>query len=178
MNEQLKLIEGMKRLKVVEKKLLRNIEMIQQYSSAVSTEKSPFGTDDAQKAKVKELVQANTDLVTEYLHLKSRVDMTNLTTMVTMGKREYRISDLLVLRRSLAKLYEKTFAAMNTFYGDQNLGRQTRNVSLQGGEKPPHVVRFYNEQDKFDALADWQGVQDEIEQRLEVINATTNLVTI
>jgi regulator of replication initiation timing len=177
-NEEMKLIEGMKKLRVLEKKIARNTERISQYASAPSNEKPTFGTEQEQKKQVKELVQANVDLTTEYLNLKQRVDMTNLTTVVNIGKRTYKLSDLLVLRRGLAKLMEKTWHSLSTEYGDRRLSSMRGNVVLQAGEKQPFVVKIYDENDKFEQLQDWQSLQDEIEQRLEVINATTQLVTL
>jgi hypothetical protein len=178
MNEPMKLIEGMKKLKVLEKHIDRNTERIFMYSSAPSNEKPTFGDEKEQRAQVKGLIQSNKDLVDEYLHLKQRVDMTNLVTTVTIGKRTLKLIDLLILRRGLAKRMERTFGALCTDYADKRLAGMQRNISPQPGEKAPHAIRFYDENDKFEGLQDWQNLQDEIEQRLEVINATTELVTI
>lgn len=178
MNESMKLIEGMKKLKVLEKHMGRNTERIQQYSSVPSNEKPTFGDEKVQRQEVQALIQSNTDIVAEYLHLKKRVDMTNLTVEVTIGKRKLAIGDLLILRRGLAKLMEKTFHALNTQYAELRLGQMQRSIALQPGEKPPFIIRLYDENEKFDKLQDWQSLQDEIEQRLEVINATTDLVEI
>lgn len=174
----MKLIEGMKKLKVLEKKIDRNTETIQMYASAPSNEKPTFGNELDQRKQVKELIQSNNDLMQEYLNLKKQVDMTNLQTNVTIGKREFKLIDLLVLRRGLAKRMARTYSALNTNYADARLSNMQRNIALQQGEKPPHAVRFYDEMEKMEALQDWQSLQDEIEQRLEVINATTELVEI
>jgi hypothetical protein len=178
MNEPMKLIEGMKKLKVLEKHLDRNTDRIQMYSSAPSNEKPTFGDEKEQRKQVAELIQSNKDLVTEYLHLKQRVDITNLTTDVTIGTRGFKLIDLLVLRRGLAKRMAKTYQALSTTYADARLQQIGRNIALQSGEKPPFAVRFYDEKEKFENLQDWQSLQDEIEQRLEVINATTELITL
>jgi len=178
MNEPMKLIEGMKKLKVLEKHIDRNTERITQYAAIPSNEKPTFGDDKEQRAQVKGLIQSNKDLVDEYLHLKQRVDMTNLVTTVTIGKRTFKLIDLLILRRGLAKRMEKTFHGLTTDVADRRIAGMSRNISLQPGEKAIHAVRFYDENEKFEGLQDWQGLQDEIEQRLEVINATTDLVTI
>ena len=178
MNEKMALIEGMKKLKVLEKKIDQNTTRIQLYASAPSNEKPTFGDASAQTKEVEGLIQSNTDLVAEYLHLKRRVDMTNLTTSVSIGKRQYQLIDLLILRRGLAKHMMATFSALNTSYADQRLAQMGRNIALQPGEKAPSVLRFYDETKKFEQMQDWQNLQDEIEQRLEVINATTDLVTL
>lgn len=175
MNEPLKLIEGMKKLKVLEKHIDRNTERIYMYSSCPSNEKPTFGDEREQRKQVEELIQSSKDLLTEYLHLKQRVDLTNLMTTVTIGKREFKLIDLLILRRGLAKRMEKTYHALSTDYADKRLSQMQRNIALQPGEKPPHSIRFYDEKEKFENLQDWQTLQDEIEQRLEVINATTEM---
>jgi hypothetical protein len=176
MNEPMKLIEGMKKLKVLEKKLDRNAEQIQMYASAPSNEKPAFGDEKEQKAKVQGLIQSSKDILAEYMELYQRVTKTNLITTVTIGTRTFKLVDLLVLRRGQAKRMAKSFSALNTSYADGRIASMGR--VTQPGEKPPVPVRFYNESEKMEAMQDWMSLQDEIEQRLEVINATTDLVTV
>jgi hypothetical protein len=169
----MKLIEGMKQLKVIEKKILHNSQRIQEYAAIVSTERPIFGTEDAQRKQVNELIQSNTDLAKEYLALKKRVDLTNIQTMVTIGKETFSISDLLQIKRTVATLMRSTYTALNDNVAASRL------MSVRGqptNEKTPHVDRMYDEQAKFAGLQYWQGLQDEIEVRIEVINATTELV--
>ncbi|MHA1817343.1 MAG: hypothetical protein ACTSX1_15180, partial [Candidatus Heimdallarchaeaceae archaeon] len=84
MEKDLMLVEGMKTLRVIEKKMTHNQSDIQRYASQVSTEKPYFETEEKQAGEVKKLVQANTDLMTRYLNLKQRVEYTNLMTVVEM----------------------------------------------------------------------------------------------
>jgi hypothetical protein len=168
----------MKRLKLIEKRMDANSQRIQQYASAPSNEKPYFGDEDAQRKEVASLTQANRDLTNEYLNLKSQVDMTNLVTKVTIGKDTFTLLSLLVFRRGLSKKMQATFHALN----DKNAEERMRAYQVRGstgtGEKAPSIVRFYDEKQKFIDLQYWQGLDDDIEQRLEVINATTELVTI
>ena len=168
----MKLIEGMKSLKVIEKKILHNSQRIQEYAAIVSTERPIFGTEDAQRKQVNELIQSNTDLAKDYLALKKRVDLTNIQTMVTIGKDSFSISDLLQIKRTVATLMRGTYNALNDTVASQRLN----SVRGQTTEKTPHIDRMYDEQAKFAGLQYWQGLQDEIEVRIEVINATTELV--
>ena len=173
MTEAIKLIEGMKKLKIIEKHMQKNAERIQQYASLVSNERPIFASEQDQRKEIAALVQSNEDLLKEYLNLKKRVDMTNLATKVTIGKDVFTLADLLILRRGLSKRMQITFSAMNDTVADAKI--RTQRIT-QAGEKPLHVVRLYDEKEKFERLQYWQGLEDEIEQRLEVINATTNLV--
>lgn len=170
----MKLIEGMKRLKIIEKKMLHNAERINQYASMLSTERPIFGTDTEQRKQVEQLIQSNVDLGKEYLSIKCRVDKTNLETVVTVGKENFAIADLLQIKRSVAALMKRTYQSLN----DQQAEMRLRTIRQQpaAGEKPPHVERMYDENKKYEGLQYWQGLEDEIEQRLEVINATTELV--
>lgn len=174
MTEPTKLIEAMKKLKVIEKRIDANSLRIQEYASLASNERPYFSTEKEQGNQVASLIQANKDLVAEYLNLKKRVDMTNLKTQVTIGKDSFAIADLLILRRGLSKKMQVTFHALNDKQALQKIQVQQRVTPI--GEKAPFVIRCYEENQKHEWLQYWQGLDDEIEQRLEVINATTPLV--
>jgi hypothetical protein len=169
----MKLIEGMKHLKVIEKKMGHNAVRISEYAAIVSTEKPIFGTEVEQRKQVEQLIQSNTDLATEYLNLKKRVDLTNIQTQVTIGKQTFSISDLLQIKRTVAKLMETTYQALN----DQLAERRLVGMRQQaGGDKVARVERMYDETRKYEGLQHWQALRDEIETRIEVINATTELI--
>lgn len=166
----MKLIEAMKRLRLIEKKMDGNCSDITRYSSIVSTERAYFDSETEQKREVIGLVQSNVDLMNEYLKLKRSIEYTNLTVTVSMGETKYTISDLLVLKRKLAKKMQETFASMN----DSGAERRMRNVSSTG-DKPPQVIRLYDEKVRNEGLRAWSDLYYEIDSRLEVINATTDL---
>lgn len=167
----MKLIEGMKNLKVLEKRMETNVERIQQYAAIVSTEKPVFANEIEQRAQVASLITANEDLVKEYMDVKKRVDLTNLNTVVTIGKESFTISDLLVLRRGLGRKAMRTYSALN----DTQAESRMRSINKVSGDKTPQIERMYDEKDKYAGQKKWQDLLDEIETRLEVINATTDL---
>jgi len=169
----MKVIQGLKQLKVVEKRMEANRKRIEDYASMVSTERPLFESEDTQKKEIMALVQANMDLGVEYRELKKQVDRTNLTIEVTVGKDTYTIADLLILRRSLAKTMINTYKALNDNTGQIRLRNFTSRVT-EG--KTPTVVRLYDEKVKNAGMKEWIDLLDEIEMRLEVINATTDLV--
>jgi len=140
MNEALKLIEGMKKLKVITKKMQGNTERIQQYASIPSNERPYFSTEAEQTGEVKSLIQANEDLVKEYLNLKKRIELTNLKTQVTIGKNSYALADLLVLRRGLSKSMQMTFAALNdnSAEGREELVKRIKGIRNRGKNDETH----------------------------------------
>lgn len=173
MEKDLMLVEGMKTLRVIEKKMTHNQGDIQRYASQVSTEKPYFETEEKQANEVKKLVQANTDLMSRYLNLKQRVEYTNLMTVVEMDGVKYTISELLIIQRKLASMMFSTFNALNDNEGNARL-RHT--PAPQSGTAAPHVVRFYKEEEKRAGARKWQDLMNNIITRLEVINATTPLL--
>lgn len=173
----MKLIEGMKTLRVLEKRMATNSQRINQYASILSSERPLFSTEAQQRQEVKSLIQANEDLAKEYLELKKRVDLTNIKTQVQISKRSFSISDLLVIKRGIAKLMRQTYQALNDGQATTRLQATRGQFSgAQTGEKGPRIERLYEEKDKIAGLQEWQDLEDEIETRLEVINATTDLV--
>jgi hypothetical protein len=166
------IVEGMKTLGIIEKKMNNNTRDIQRYASQVSTERPLFETEDKQKRAIKELTQSNVDLMQRYLHLKTRVEYSNLMTTVEMGGVSYSISELLVIQRKLAAMMLGTYNALNDTEGQSRL----RLTSQPQTGETPHVVRFFREEDKRDQQRVWQDLIDNIITRLEVINATTPLL--
>src|SRR4030042_3057063 len=170
----MKITEAMKRLKVIEKRMVGNMQDITRYYSAISSEKLLFQTEDKQKAEVRQLIQANSDLLKEYLVLKKKIEKTNLTITVELGGANYVLSDLLIIKRKLAKLMMDTYAAINDSMGEQRLRGASGIRDTEG--KAPYIVRLYDEKAKNDGRRHWMELYDSIASRLEVINATTDIV--
>jgi len=170
----MKIIEGMKELRIIEKKMLRNHGDITKYASLLSTERPLFETEDAQKKEVKSLIQSNQDLMDNYLDLKQNLEYTNLMTKVEMSGKEYSISELLVLKRKLAKQMMETYSSLNDTVARNSLVRRPASKD----EKTPEVLRLYREEDRNAGLRKWQDLYDNIDSRLEVINAMNDIVDI
>lgn len=183
----MKLIEALKNLKTVEKRIEKNAQMIGQYAAWVSTETPPFETEDKQREEVKSLIQANLDLEREYLRLKIAIDYTNLNTKVTIGERTHCITELLILNgKATADSYGKrqkipgaakfrfsTYNALNAAPAAQRMQQiYTRGID---GTNPPKVICAFSEAEKNKALTEWDSFIQAIDAKLEVVNAETEL---
>jgi len=166
----MKLIEGMKHLKVLEKRIDRTAGNIQQYSSALSNEKLPFGSEDEQKAKIASLVQSGKDLATEWLTLKRDIEYTNTMIMVEITGREYAISQLLQIRRMMGGKVASLYKAMNDSDAENRFGRRY----AAGGDIT--IIKLYDEEEKMKDTESWLAFCDAIDSKLEVINATTDVI--
>ena len=171
----MKIVEALKGLRVIEKKIKKNTEQIGEYSSILSNEKSLFGDEKGQEKKVRELIQSNQDLLTYYLKVKRAIEKTNLVATVEVGGVKYTLSDALTIKRKMARHMLDTYNALSTRTGDAKLGMRRMSVSGDPNQIIS-VLRMYQETDKLDGLTKWQDLYDNLESRLEVINATTDLV--
>lgn len=167
----MKLIEAMKRLKVIEKRIADNNKQVSSYCTILSTERPAFETEEAQKKEVKSLLQSSEDLIKEYLTLKRKIEKTNLVTEVTMNGTVYTIADLLVIKRKLAAIGQSVYTSLS------DSGANSRRGYAGGGATDKvQVVRLYDEKERNTKLLEWQNLYNEIDSRLEVINATTDVV--
>jgi hypothetical protein len=168
----MKIIEALKKLKVIEKRIARNCADINKYASVLDSEKPAFVTEEAQKDEVNKLIQSCEDLGKEYLKLKSQIEATNLSVKATVGGCTYSLSELLVIKRKLAKMMEPVYAALNKDAAEKHM--------LRGYDRDQkaQVIQLYDETVKNENLRKWQELYEEIDSRLEVINATEDLVEV
>jgi hypothetical protein len=166
------IIEGMKELKLIEKKMEQNCMRILEYSSICSTELAKFSSEEVQRKEVQGLVQSNLDLATRYMEIKRAIERTNLATIVAFDKKNYTVSDLLVLKRKLESVIIKTYNSLS------DLSAKTKQPSFQrvAGDQVVTVKQLYDEKSKYDALNSWHELFNAVTGRLEVVNATTNLI--
>ena len=96
----MKLIEALKIQKRISSRIAKNCDLINKYSSRLSTEKSYFETDEEQKNEIEKLLQSNKDLVNRYLTIKKCIDYTNIVMSVDIDGKRYSIADLLNMKRN------------------------------------------------------------------------------
>lgn len=166
------IIEGMKELRLIEKKMKVNSQRILEYSSIISTEKPYFATEEEQGKQVKGLIQSNLDLADRYMKIKRAIERTNLETRITFGEKKFTLSDLLTLKRKLIASIQETYHALS------DTAAQAKKNSFQrvSGDKEVSIKRLYDENEKHQSLRYWMELLSEMDGRLEVVNATTSLI--
>lgn len=177
----MKLIEALKNTKTIEKRIEKNCELIRQYAAWVSVETPAFETEERQRQEVASLVQANLDLEKEFLRLKVAIETTNLATRVAIGAQEYSIAELNVLRgnrktglKGSGQFRLGTYSALS----GQLAAQRMQQIFSKGidAANPPRVITAYAEADKNKALREWDELLSQIDGRLEVVNAETELL--
>lgn len=164
------IIEALKEIKLIEKKIKDNTERINQYASQLSNEKPLMGSENEQKQKIKEMIQTNFDLADRICELNRNINYTNLITKVSFDKKDYFIIDLIKLKQKYGNLILDGLKALNT-----NSANKKINMFLKQSGESIAPVLFYDENYKYKLLNEWESFLSQIESRLEVINATTEL---
>ena len=90
---------------------------------------------------------------------------------VDMQGQTYTISDLLIIKRKMGIRMVKTYQALN----DSRAQYRHKHTPRYEGESPK-VEILYSEKEKLDNIRKWQDLIAMIDSRLEVINATTDLL--
>jgi 16S rRNA C1402 N4-methylase RsmH len=173
---EMTITEGLKKLKLIEKRIQKNCAEIVKYSSLLSTERPIFETENKQREEVSKLIQANTDLELEYCRIKAMIDYTNLMIYVQIDDENRSIHDWLTLLRKTGKLLIQTYESLT----DKDALTRITMRNLRDKETTnPTIVRLYDENTKRNNLRKWEDLiaGKTIEGRLEVINATTKLMT-
>lgn len=178
----MKIIEGLKELKQITEKLDKNADMISLYASALDNEKLPFETEDKQRKQINEYIQSSKDLISRYLQLKTAIDKTNMETKVQFDFGTFTIHDLILLNPRNAKaartgnyagaMLAQPYTALTTDQADRRLHMLNRNSSSDSIK----VLRFYDEEAKNKELYRISDFLGSISARLEVINATTDII--
>jgi len=163
--------EGLKELKLIEKKLKKNCTLLEKYSSQPSNEKPYFTSEQEQKKEIDAILQSSEDLVKNYLEIHRKINVTNLKTMVEMNGHTYSIHSLIQIRRKLASLIVGVYQSLNdnNYYKSASQFKNSQNIDLT-------VTRFYEEKQKQSKIRHWEDFYNSIDGRLETINATTQLI--
>lgn len=172
---EMTITEGLKKLKLITKRIAKNCEEIERYSSLLSNEKPIFETEVKQREEVRKLIQSNQDLEREYCRIKAMIDYTNLMVIVQIEDEKRTIHSWLTVLRKTGQQLIKTYHSLS----DRDASSRQMRFRDKETNMAPTVLRLYDENEKRTALRKWEDLTSgkTIEGRLEVVNATTHLLT-
>jgi Na+/phosphate symporter len=165
------LIEAMKELGHIEKRIEKTQKRINEYCATLQIERFQFDTEEKQTKEVASLIQSCLDLEANSRLLKMRIEYTNLKTKVEIKGKMYTISELLFMTRKTIPMMLGVFSSLN----ENNARARLRNFTIEPG-KPIQIIKHYKEDYKNTQLDLWQDMKETITGRLEVVNATTQLL--
>lgn len=168
----MKLIEGLKKIKELNKKAEDLKDKVRKHSAHLSNEKSVY---ENQKEQIAKWLQSHHDIVKEILHLQIAIQKTNLATKVTItldnGNIEKTIAEWIHRRRTLAGLQEAIYRSLT----DRNLREGT--IKQSNDERVEvHIVRYYDPAERDKQIELYDNEPKAIDAKLEIVNATTDLI--
>lgn len=170
------IVEALKTKKRLNVKLEDIRRKISDYSAHLDSEKPVYGAD--QRARVQGWVQAHHDLVSKIEELSIAIQKTNLATEVeiTLGGKPVKKSiSQWILRRTGLAAHE---AACHAALQDRNLKDQTVLASDGKTRQTVAVIRYYDPVERDRMVDVYRHEPSMIDQKLEVVNATTQLVDV
>lgn len=169
----MKIIEALKELPLLEKRIQKQTAQIGKYASYGSHVGSAFETEAKQRTELAALVQSNNDLVNRYLSLRKVLNKTNTEVLVTIDKLTLSISEWIAFREKGGKMLIDTFQALTINNGSNDI--RTVQANLNEGAQVG-IVRCFDEKLKNVSINEYQEILDKIDATLEMVNATTDLV--
>lgn len=169
----MKIIEALKELPLIEKRIRKNIQSISEYSSDLDKgdlTDLPFGTADKQRKEIASLIQANNDLIARKAQLRRDLAFTNTQVKVSIDGVDKSISEWIEYRENGMSNLISTYEHLTDKTARSKV--QNSNVDLAQGVK---TIRFYDQKQRDDSIRSYQNIADKIDSSLEIINATTDL---
>jgi len=168
----MKIIEGLKEIKLLQKKAEDLREKIRDHSAILSTEKPVY---ENQKDIINGWLQSHHDILERILSLRIRIQDTNLKTPVTIeldGKAVTKsIAEWVHRRRDLALLENDAWRMLT----DRNLREGI--ISQTDGQKIKiEIVRYFDPMQRDNMKNLYSSEPTMIDSKLEVINAITDLI--
>lgn len=165
---EMTIAEGMKTLRLIEKRVADNAACVQKYAAQPSHEKPIIdGDEQMQRNEIKKLVQSSRDLLMRYRRIHASIAITNLTTFVEFKSLGVvSIHELLQIKRKTGALLGQVLRAMN----DEAARGMTR-----GRLEPTDITYFYDEREMRNQLRELEDTLNSVDSRLETVNATTTL---
>ena len=179
----MKIIEALKEIPLIEKKINSNCQLITQYASYCNKVGPAFKDKAEQEKELKSLIQSNVDLTKRQLSLKRILAKTNAILTVEINELELTIVEWLEYKKKVAELMKKSYLALNMNNGALQLNQFTskgtdgRNSGLSPEMLENQILeRCYDEKTKNAALFVLEETLNKVSASLEIFNAITDLV--
>lgn len=168
----MKIIEALKKIKDLNRKLEDLKEKIGKHSADMDFE-TPVYPD--QRAQIAAWVQGSVDIIREMERLKFCIHKTNLQTMVTITLGDNTItksiSQWIDRRKTLVALEESIYRKLTN--------RGLKDVNIQTSTGTPQLSRvrvYFDAKDKDTKMSVLGEEPSLIDAKLEIVNATTDLI--
>jgi len=171
----MKIIEALKGLKELKRKAEDLRDKVSRHSAYKSTETAVYGTKEDQTKQIKEWLQSHSDLVKEIERLTLCIHKTNLETQVTirLGDKDVTkpIAAWIIRRTELATMEARAWHGLTDRHLSEGMETNSAGEKIQVS-----IVRCYEPKERDNKVMLYTSEPAEINSKLEVINAVTDLI--
>lgn len=173
----MKIIEALKEIPLIEKKIESNMKQISKYASAVQVGDvihSEFKTAEEQQKVFDGLIQSTKALCYRRGRLRNILAKTNATVTFTLNGETNTITEWLEIRNKTLEVLKNLQSSLTTISG--NVALQALPKELFASGAAVQVIKFYDEAFKNSLTDHINNLKYQIDTSLEMLNATTDLV--
>jgi len=172
----MKIIEAMKKVKDLQRKVSDIKGKITQYCVDHDNQEPVYGTYETQKKQVSEWIQACNDIVKEILNLRVAVQKTNCETEVSIdigGKAVTQtIAAWIHRRRDLAQLNKTIYQVLDETKVNLGVGYRDKD----GEERIAKRRLYFDPKVRDEKVEEYNSEPSLIDSALETVNATTDII--
>lgn len=171
----MKIIEALKELPLIEKKLEKNRQLLTAYAASVDAGTAysglKFDTPARQTEEVSALIQSCEDLVARKARVRKALAVTNAGIQVTIDGVTKSITEWI-------EYNQRGFEALERVYGtlsENHVANEARNAKFEPTQGI-RILRHYDEKGRNVRLQQIMETKNKIDTTLETVNATTDLL--
>jgi len=174
----MKIIEGLKKIKDLQRKADDIKAKVGQFCADIETEVPAYGTPEAQTKQIAEWLQSHRDIIKEIESLRIRIQKTNLAVEVAVEVSENvrvvkSIAAWIHRRKDLAKSEAQCWAILS----NRNLQAKPYKKSITDeAVNVANVRKYYDQKERDKKVEEYTSEPSRIDATLEVTNATTDLL--
>lgn len=173
----MKIIEGLKKIKDLQRKAEDLRTKIGKYCADLDNETPAYETPEKQREQISAWLQAHSDILKEILNLRITIQKTNLETQVTIEIRDEKhvtksIAEWIHRRKELAGLEAQAWEGLT------HKALRPINYRKEGNDTVlvANVRKYFDQQTRDLMVENFTSEPSRIDAALEIINATTNLL--
>jgi len=174
------IIQALKKMKSLKEEIESTRQLLAAHCADYSNESPVYETVEKQKVQISAWLQSIDDKCQAYTQLAMRVKYTNLLTPVTIyldvpsGKKlTIPLEEWIIIRREISPIKQSVYSSV----GDRSLKDKDVRTST-GGTETIQVRRYYDPVLRDAMLSRAKTLPSLIDSNLEVVNATTPLLTL
>jgi hypothetical protein len=184
MMAKLTVTEALAEVKTIGKRLEKKKQAVLANVARDGRMLDPLGKDGGSEKFVAQERQAIRDLEDRLIRIRTQIQLVNLNTPLTVGKRRMSVAEWLTYRREVAEQQQAFYSgigqairAVRTKYEQPNFNVSSRNAAINqtGDAKPIEVALHLDEKTLISEQEELETLLGTLDGQLSLLNATTTI---